>query len=156
MVPPHRHLLPKHQRRMVYPAHVQSRSFLISLLCPHILIRQHRLGGGSWLGTDRLWIASPPIVWKGLPHYAPNDPTFREKMQWWRHGYDFCTEPIPKLKATGRRLDAPVLPLITEVNNVAGSKPSKMVGMNFPTLGCWEITCRYEDDELTFVVWVEK
>jgi len=29
-----------------------------------------------------------------------------------------------------------------------------MVGMNFPTLGCWEITGHYENDELTFVVWV--
>jgi hypothetical protein len=112
--------------------------------------------GGSWFGTDRLWIAGPPIVWKGLPHYTPNDPTFRQKMQWWRQGYDFRTEPIPKLKVTGRRLDAPAPPLITEVSNVAGSKPSMMVGMNFPTLGCWEITGRHEDDELTFVVWVEK
>jgi hypothetical protein len=112
--------------------------------------------GGSWFGTDRLWIVGPPIVWKGLPHYTPNDPTFRQKMQWWRQGYDFRTEPIPKLKVTGRRLDAPAPPLITEVSNVAWSKPSMMVGMNFPALGCWEITGRYEDDELTFVVWVEK
>jgi hypothetical protein len=29
-----------------------------------------------------------------------------------------------------------------------------MVGMDIPTPGCWEITGRYEDDELTFVVWV--
>jgi hypothetical protein len=91
-----------------------------------------------------------------LPHDTPNDPTFRQKMQWWRQGYDFRGEPIPKLKVTGRRLDAPAPPLITEVSNVSGSKPSMMVGMNFPTVGCWEITGRYEDDELTFVVWVEK
>jgi hypothetical protein len=31
-----------------------------------------------------------------------------------------------------------------------------VVGIDFPTLGCWEITGHYEDDELTFVVWVSK
>jgi hypothetical protein len=29
-----------------------------------------------------------------------------------------------------------------------------MTGINFPTTGCWEITGRYESDEVTFVVWV--
>jgi hypothetical protein len=29
-----------------------------------------------------------------------------------------------------------------------------MTGINFPTVGCWEITGRYESDELTFIVWV--
>jgi hypothetical protein len=29
-----------------------------------------------------------------------------------------------------------------------------VVGINLPTLGCWEITGHYEGDELTFVVWV--
>jgi hypothetical protein len=77
-------------------------------------------------------------------------------MQWWRQGYDYRTEPKPRLKVTGKRLDAPAPPLMAEANNVAGPLPSMMVGMNFPTLGCWEITGRYADDELTFVVWVGK
>jgi hypothetical protein len=29
-----------------------------------------------------------------------------------------------------------------------------MVGVDFPTLGCWEITGRYAEAELSFVVWV--
>jgi hypothetical protein len=111
--------------------------------------------GGSWFGTDRLWTAAP-VAWRGLSHYTPDDPTFRQKMQWWRQGYDYRTEPIPKLRVTGRRLDAPAPPLISEVNNVAGTLPSMMVGINLPSLGCWEITGHYEADELTFVVWVAK
>jgi hypothetical protein len=108
--------------------------------------------GGSWFGTDRLWIAPPEDgTWTGLGHYTPIDPTFRQKMQWWRQGYDYRTEPQPKLKVTGKRLDAPAPPLMAEASNVAGPKPSMMVGMNFPTLGCWEITGHYEGDELTFV-----
>jgi hypothetical protein len=31
-----------------------------------------------------------------------------------------------------------------------------VTGINFPTLGCWEITARYENDELTFVLWIAK
>jgi hypothetical protein len=29
-----------------------------------------------------------------------------------------------------------------------------MTGIDFPTAGCWEMTGRYNDEELTFVVWV--
>jgi hypothetical protein len=113
--------------------------------------------GGSWFGTDRLWISPPEDgTWRGLGHYTPNDPTFRQKMQWWRQGYDYHTEPKPKLKVTGKRLDATAPPLMAEANNVIGPPPSMMVGMNIPTLGCWEITGHYEDDELTFVVWLSK
>jgi hypothetical protein len=29
-----------------------------------------------------------------------------------------------------------------------------VVGIDIPTLGCWKITGHYEDEELTFVIWV--
>jgi hypothetical protein len=77
-------------------------------------------------------------------------------MPWWRLGYDWRTEPIPKLKVTGKRLDSPAPPLEATATNVLGPLPYMMVGMNIPTLGCWEVTGRYDDDELTFVVWVTK
>src|SRR5713101_4132241 len=113
--------------------------------------------GGSWFGTDRLWISLPEDgTWRGLGHYTPTDPSFRQKMQWWRQGYDYHTEPKPKLKLTGKRLDAQAPPLTAEANNVVGRLPSMMVGINIPTLGCWEITGHYEDDALTFIVWLSK
>jgi hypothetical protein len=31
-----------------------------------------------------------------------------------------------------------------------------MGGISIPTFGCWEITARYRNDELTFVVWVTR
>jgi hypothetical protein len=53
--------------------------------------------GGHWFGSDGLWIDPPPNgEWRGR----------REKMGWWRAGYDWHTEPTPKLKVTGRRLDS--------------------------------------------------
>lgn len=106
--------------------------------------------GGHWFGSDGLWIA-PPIdgMFGG----------FREKMGWWRRAYDWRVDGAPKLKVTGKRLDSPAPPLVADKAEAVGIKAPKacmMVGIDFPTLGCWEITGRYEDDELTFVVWVTK
>ena len=39
-------------------------------------------------------------------------------------------------------------------NSVTTRPPLMVIGINLPTLGCWEITGRYESDELTFVVWI--
>jgi hypothetical protein len=34
-----------------------------------------------WFGTDKLWTALPVAgTWWGLPHYTPNDPTYRQKL----------------------------------------------------------------------------
>jgi hypothetical protein len=110
--------------------------------------------GGHWFGSDRLWIFPPPdgkwVVWRLTP-----GPKLRQTMGWWRQGYDRRSEPRPILTVTGRRLDSAAPPLTAQVSN-ARSKSVMMVGLNLPTPGCWEITGHYEDDELTFVVWVEE
>lgn len=31
---------------------------------------------------------------------------------------------------------------------------SMLIGIDIPTIGCWEITGHYEDEEPSFVVWV--
>ncbi len=31
-----------------------------------------------------------------------------------------------------------------------------MVGVVFPTTGCWQITGRYKGAELTFIIWVNE
>jgi hypothetical protein len=42
-------------------------------------------GGQFWFGTDRLWTALPKTgAWIGLGHYTPSDPTFRQKLAFWR------------------------------------------------------------------------
>lgn len=111
-----------------------------------------------WFGTEKLWTFLPANgTWRGLSHYTPDDPTFRQKLFWWRQGYDVRKEPQPKLTITGRRLDASAPPLLADrANNgwVQPDQPFMVVGINFPTLGCWEIKGRYQEDELTFVVWV--
>jgi len=59
---------------------------------------------------------------------------------------------------TARRLDGPAPP--PEVGQASSSyreedwKAFLVGGINFPVTGCWAVSARYENDELTFVVWV--
>jgi len=109
-----------------------------------------------WFGTDRLWTILPLNGTLGLGHYTSSDPTFREKLPFWRQGYDPHAEPRPNLTVSGKRIDAIAPPLQTDgKGNGSWTKNDQfiMTGINFPTAGCWQITGRYNDDELTFVVW---
>jgi hypothetical protein len=116
--------------------------------------------GQFWFGNDRLWTALPETgAWIGLGHYTPSDPTFRQKLFFWRQRYDVHGETQAKLTVSGRRIDAPAQPLQTDgpgTGSWTADDQFLVTGINFPTIGCWEITGRYENDEVTFVVWVGK
>lgn len=137
-----------------------TKPYQTSLFVPPLPYRAKAPTGTFWFGTDRLWTQLPVTgTWRGLPHYTPNDPTFRQKLFFGREGYDWHTEPEPRLTVTGKRLDSPAPPLLSDQANNGWVKPEQqfmVTGINFPTLGCWEITGRYQDDKLTFVVWVAK
>jgi len=63
-----------------------------------------------WFGTEKLWISlNTSGVWS-LGHYRPEEPSFRQKMLWFRQGYK-ATAARPKLVVTGKRLDGPAPPL---------------------------------------------
>lgn len=110
-------------------------------------------GDYFWYGTESLWTALPPDgVWSDLPHNADG---YTQKVFWWREGYSWTEEPQPALTVSGRRLDADAPPLNASpaTNAYAEDIQSAMlVGVDIPTLGCWEITGRYADAELSFVV----
>ena len=114
--------------------------------------------GRFWFGTEKLWTALPADGTWWLPHYRPTDSSYRQKIFWWRKGYHWRADPTPNLKVTGRRLDAAARPLVvsraTNGYREQDLKSFMVVGVDFPTLGCWEITGRFEGDRLTFVVWV--
>jgi hypothetical protein len=111
---------------------------------------------GFWFGTNKLWInLRADGTWKGLPKWP--DGTVRQKLFWWREGYDWHREPQPKLRVTGKRLGASASPLQSGVSHGWTSDqdhPFIVNGINLPALGCWEITGRVDDAELSFVVWV--
>ncbi len=112
-------------------------------------------GDYFWYGAESLWTAIPETgVWSALPH---NPEGYTQKVFWWRAGYSAAEEPEPQLLVSGRRLDAPAPPLnVSKATNASAADigSAMLVGVDFPTLGCWEISGRYADAELSFVVWV--
>jgi len=111
--------------------------------------------GEFWYGSNALWTAVRQNgVWEALPH---NPEGYTQKVFWWRDGYVWTEEPDPELIVTGERLDAPAAPLhASEATNASASDigSAMLVGVDMPTLGCWKITGKYGDVELSFVVWV--
>jgi len=105
-----------------------------------------------WFGTERLWTTLPiSATW-----------TQGEKTEWWRKGWErdgtrwMKIGPKSELTVTARRLDGPAPPprILPGVPSYREEdwKSFLLGGINFSTPGCWEVTGRYEKDELTFVV----
>jgi hypothetical protein len=108
-----------------------------------------------WYGTNDLWVLlQPDGVWYGLPHTHAG---YTQKLLWWREGYEPLTEEQPLLTVTGRRLDGDAPPLVTSRATNGWQQdvgPFMLVGVEIPTLGCWEITGHYYGHDLSYVVWV--
>lgn len=111
--------------------------------------------GELWYGTRELWtMVRHDGTWWGLPK---NLAGYTQKVFWWRDGYVWTDEPQLALTATGRRLDASAPPLVVSRATNAfheDFQSAMLIGVDFPTLGCWEITGRHAGAELSFVVWV--
>ena len=116
----------------------------------------------SWYGTDALWTAlDADGKWK-MGNYGKGI-AYRTKLVFWGQGFDWRTEPEPKLIITGKRLDgnAPSIALAhANAVFVPGDRPDlmppgMMTGLDVPTAGCWELTAHYRGHTLTFVVSVE-
>jgi hypothetical protein len=108
-----------------------------------------------WYGSNSLWTAVRENgIWEALPH---NPEGYTQKVFWWRDGYVWNEEPEPALSITAERLDgpAPILQGSGATNAFAADIGSAMlIGVDLPSLGCWKITGKYGDAELSFVVWV--
>ena len=108
-----------------------------------------------WFGFEHLWTAvSIDGIWAGLPLNADG---YTQKIFWWSKLFSLKDELEPALVVYGERLDASAPPLNASkaTNAYAGDIGSAMlVGVDFPTLGCWKITGQYKKSELSFVVWV--
>jgi hypothetical protein len=108
-----------------------------------------------WYGTNSLWTLVPRSgVWAGLPKDSQG---YGQKVFWWREGYSWTEESEPEITVTAERLDAsaPTFEASGGTNAYAGDIGSAMLtGVALPTLGCWRITGKYKDAELSFVVWL--
>ncbi len=107
-------------------------------------------------GTNDLWTKLPVTGnWAGLP-LEPGQ-GYVQKI-FWVSANDQGPQ-MPDLTVTGRRLDAPAPPLLVSPSTNAdapGLGPSMLVGVNFPTLGCWKISGTYKGHTLSFVIWVSQ
>lgn len=108
-----------------------------------------------WFGSEHLWTALPINgVWAGLPN---NPEGFTQKIFWWSSLFSLKDELEPALVVFGERLDAKAPPLKVSRATNASAKDigdAMLVGVDFPTLGCWKITGQYKKTGLDFVVWV--
>jgi len=111
--------------------------------------------GEFWYGSDSLWTTVRENgTWEALPH---NPEGYTQKVFWWRDGYVWTEEPEPALTVNGERLGAIAPPLhVSGATNASASDigSAMLVGVDMPTLGCWKITGKYGEAELSFVVWV--
>ncbi|HYX70095.1 MAG TPA: hypothetical protein VE825_13240 [Terriglobales bacterium] len=112
------------------------------------------------IGSEKLWTEiHEPEVWTWRQRGPGSDVNLTNKIFWYRVGYSWRTEPHPRLKVTGRRLDgdAPPLevmePMTHAIIDMTG-RGAMLAGIYMPTPGCWEITGDYEGDRVSFVVWV--
>jgi hypothetical protein len=115
----------------------------------------HSFKDHFWFGSNSLWTIIPANgVWDALPL---NPEGYTQKILWWREGYVWDQEPEPNLVVTGERLDASAPPLnVSKATNAFAEDigSAMMVGVDFPTLGCWKVTGNYNSIELSFVIWV--
>ena len=113
------------------------------------------------IGTEKLWTEiGDSMVWQWTPHTPGHEQDLTAKIFWFREDYHWRTEPVPKLRVTGRRIDGPAPPLVNPqgpaTNVIIDSwRGAMLTGVWVPVPGCWEITGNYEGDKLSFNVWVE-
>jgi hypothetical protein len=111
--------------------------------------------GIFWFGSNHLWTAlNANGVWSNLPL---NPGGYTQKIMWWSDLYSLKDELEPELVVTGEWLDAkaPLVKVSRATNAYASDIGDAMlVGVDFPTLGCWQITGQYKGTELSFVVWI--
>lgn len=109
-----------------------------------------------WYGTDYLWTSLPASgVWLFGKKTPPTELRLVRAVHLWRQP-SWDAKSRAKLIVTASRLDA-------AVPTVAGGSPwggwleenqQVTVNIGFPASGCWRVTARYEERELTFTALV--
>lgn len=112
--------------------------------------------GEGDFGSDDFWTILPSNgVWETLH----DQPTYdRRKIVWFTKDYWWLSRQESDLKVDARKLNAGSESVHGErANNafIPEHQTSAMLNsIEFPSTGCWEISARWHDHELKFVVWV--
>jgi hypothetical protein len=109
-----------------------------------------------WYGTDDLGTSLPANgVWLFEKKNPLAELRLLRAIHLWRQP-SWDAKSKAKLIVTASRLDAAV-PTATGGSPWGGwleESQQVIVNIRFPTSGCWRVTARYEDQEITFTVWV--
>jgi hypothetical protein len=111
-----------------------------------------------WYGSQKLWTILPADgTLRGETPAEPHQFVYSNKMPWFRFHPAFSPKDGP-LTIAGKRLDgaAPRFTAIYLSNGFRRDQDNAMImgGIEIPTFGCWEVTGRYKDQALRFIVWV--
>lgn len=106
--------------------------------------------GFTWVGTPELAAQVPESGhWIGMG----SDHQYGDKWWWWRQGYLAMAEPEPEIEITATRLDgsAPAVHIPRGTNAYGKGWNRILVGMQFPSPGCWEVVANYHGHDLRFI-----
>ena len=108
----------------------------------------------DWFGSAALWtmINHEGEIWKqsSLPH---NSEGLTQKTFWWTADWPAGAEPEPAITVVGTRLDGTgTFASSPGTNASADFGTAMLVGVDFPSPGCWQLTGRYRDAVLSYVV----
>ena len=114
--------------------------------------------GSAWFGTPELWtmLDADGEVWpaSGVPEVSVKEKTF-----WWSSAWNARSEQEPAITVTGKRLDGPGSFRSDHGTNATAPDlggDAMLVGVEFPSPGCWQLTAEYRDAALSYVVWIKE
>jgi hypothetical protein len=143
------------------PVLVSAESPPVGAQCPVTLPSDRPVAGAPWSDDE-----DSSFGWYGsenLAAFLPRDGhwvgmgaerNYFDKFWWWRSGYRADEEPNPDLSISAVRLDgsAPVVEIDDATNAFGEGWQSMLVGMEFPTAGCWEVRGTYNGTEQLVLV----
>lgn len=111
----------------------------------------------AWFGTPELWtmLDLDGEVWDAANTAFP----VSQKLFWWSTNWAGMREDQqPALTVDARRLDGPGTVTTDHATNAAADSlggQAMLTGIEFPMGGCWELTGRYGNAALSYVVWIK-
>jgi hypothetical protein len=112
--------------------------------------------GDFYFGSDDFWTILPN---NGVWETQHDQPTYdRRKIVWFSKDYWWLSQQQTDLRVEARKLDGGTELVHGERPNnafIPENQTSAMLNsIEFPSTGCWEISARWHDHALKFVVWV--
>lgn len=110
----------------------------------------------AWFGTPQLWsmLELDGEVWDATSASFP----VLVKTFWWSSDWaGMREEQEPAITVVATRLDGPGTVTTDHATNAAAESlggEAMLVGIEFPTPGCWQLTAQYRGAALSYVVWI--